>query len=209
MSSFKKQEPISKIQPYNISPSPVWTHVTASQPGAKVITTAGQIGADANGNVPSDPDEQIALAFYNLRQCLEAAGARTEDILHLRYYIVNYDPKKRRHTPHLLRFLGEHKPATTMVPVTALAVPEYTFEIEAVASISVEPTEEVDVVVVGGGLSGLKAAWDIQKAGFSAVVLEARDRVGGKTWSRDSKTGKCDVGAGESERSDGDPYFDC
>lgn len=194
-SPFQKQDPISRIQPYNVSPSPIWSHVTASQPGSKIITTAGQVGADVDGNVPSDPDEQIELAFYNLRQCLEAAGARTEDVLHLRYYIVNYDAKKRRHTPYLLKFLGEHRAATTLVPVPALDIPEYIFEIEAVAAIQQEPLKEVDVVVVGGGLSGLKAAWDIQKAGFSCTVLEARDRVGGKTWSRDSKTGKCDVGA--------------
>ena len=82
-----------------------------------------------------------------------------------------------------------------MVPVSALAVPEYIFEIEATAGIPQAPLMEIDVVVVGGGLSGLKAAWDVQKVGFSCVVLEARDRVGGKTWSQDSQTGKVDVGA--------------
>jgi monoamine oxidase len=192
---YATQPGITKIIPYNVSPSPIWSHVTSSQPNARIITTAGQIGQDAEGNIPSDPDEQIALAFYNLQQCLEAAGARVEDVLKLTYYIVHYDSKNRRHTNHLLKFLDGHKPATTLVPVTALAVPEYVFEIEATASILVEPHKEVDVVVVGGGLSGLKAAWDVQKAGFSCVVLEARNRLGGKTWSQDSRTGKVDVGA--------------
>ena len=194
-SPFRPQLGVAKITPYNVSPSPVWSHVTASQPGSKIITTAGQIGQDAEAKIPSDPDEQITLAFYNLQQCLEAAGAKVEDILKLTYYIVNYDSKNRRHTKHLLKFLGGHRPATTLVPVPALAVPEYIFEIEATAAIPQEPMKEVDVVVVGGGLSGLKAAWDVQKAGYSSVVLEARDRVGGKTWSQDSQTGKVDVGA--------------
>ncbi|KAK2623754.1 hypothetical protein QTJ16_006935 [Diplocarpon rosae] len=57
--------------------------------------------------------------------------------------------------------------------------------------------KQYDAVVVGAGLSGLQAALKIQQAGYSCIVLEARNRVGGKTWSIPLANGKgiVDVGA--------------
>ena len=54
--------------------------------------------------------------------------------------------------------------------------------------------ERADVVVVGAGLSGLCAARKLSRGGVSVAVVEARDRVGGRTWSREIGNGVFDLG---------------
>jgi monoamine oxidase len=40
-----------------------------------------------------------------------------------------------------------------------------------------------DVVVIGGGLAGLVAAYELKRRGHRPVVLEAQNRVGGRIWT--------------------------
>jgi monoamine oxidase len=50
--------------------------------------------------------------------------------------------------------------------------------------VAFEPMD-ADVVVLGAGFAGVAAARDLQEAGRRVVVLEARDRIGGRTWYRE------------------------
>jgi monoamine oxidase len=54
----------------------------------------------------------------------------------------------------------------------------------------VTDVREVDVAIVGAGLAGLVAARDLQAAGVSALVVEARERVGGRVLNEPIGDGK-------------------
>ena len=54
------------------------------------------------------------------------------------------------------------------------------------------------VTVIGAGVAGLSAAYDLHRAGWKVTVLEARDRVGGRVYSlRDFSDGLVAEGGGE------------
>ena len=55
--------------------------------------------------------------------------------------------------------------------------------------------EAVDVVVIGAGLAGLNAARLLAESGAKVVVLEARDRVGGRVYSLRDVPGVAEAGA--------------
>src|SRR5215203_5847232 len=52
------------------------------------------------------------------------------------------------------------------------------------------PEHEADVAVVGAGFAGIVAARELQKAGASVMVVEARDRVGGRVLNEPIGDGK-------------------
>lgn len=39
------------------------------------------------------------------------------------------------------------------------------------------------VVILGAGIAGLVAAYELKRAGYAVTVLEARDRIGGRVWT--------------------------
>ena len=46
-------------------------------------------------------------------------------------------------------------------------------------------SRSVDVVVIGGGFAGITAARDLKHRGLNVLLLEARDRLGGRTWFKE------------------------
>jgi len=178
-----------------------------------MVEISGQVGKLEDGTVLESYEEQVFQACKNLKTCMDAAHVRPCDILKIRFYSVGFDQEKLN---VLKQAMGQvihsealsNLPGSLLINVPSLADPRYLFELEATAVRrlssplnSPPPTLpdviETDVVVVGAGLSGLQAAVDLQAAGFRTLVVEATDRVGGRTFSVKSSpggSGKVDLG---------------
>ena len=61
------------------------------------------------------------------------------------------------------------------------------------------------VIVVGAGMSGLVAARLLHDSGFKVTVLEARDRLGGRTWTDDRIGAPVDLGGSWVHGVEGNP----
>jgi len=61
-----------------------------------------------------------------------------------------------------------------------LAIPEATAES---GTLRVMDGKGARVVILGAGIAGLVAAWELGKAGYRCTVLEARERCGGRNWT--------------------------
>src|SRR3954470_18462253 len=67
----------------------------------------------------------------------------------------------------------------------------------ATPTLAARRAPDADVVIVGGGLSGLAAAYTVMKSGRTPLVLEARPRVGGRTLNHPIGGGKVIEAGGE------------
>lgn len=57
-------------------------------------------------------------------------------------------------------------------------------------------TQDYDVAVIGAGMAGITAARNLSQKGYSVILLEARDRVGGRTYTADAMGGQLELGGG-------------
>jgi len=105
--------------------------------GGRTIYTAGQVSIDERGNLVGADDlaAQTEQAMRNVGLALAAAGADIADIVKITTYVVNYKPEHRAIIGRARRpfFAKGPPPASTLVGVSALALPEWLVEIEAVA----------------------------------------------------------------------------
>jgi enamine deaminase RidA (YjgF/YER057c/UK114 family) len=108
-----------------------YSQVAIVSPKAKVIYVAGQIGVSEDG--PNDFESQVDRSFDNLIAVVEAAGGRIEDVVKITLFIKNHDERKLQYLVNKRRdVFGDRPPASTLIPVSTLALESLEFEIDAI-----------------------------------------------------------------------------
>ena len=98
------------------------------------VWISGTVGLAADGTVPPDTVDQFRLAMDNLDAALRAAGGEARHIVKVTVYLTDVNDRARIN-PIRQDYFGEHRPASTLVEVSALVLPELKVEIEAEAVI--------------------------------------------------------------------------
>lgn len=96
------------------------------------IWVSGTVGMAADGSVPDGVVEQFDLAIRNLDASLKAAGGGAEHVVKVTVFLTDIDDRPLIN-PARQRYFGEHRPASTLVEVSALVLPKLKVEIEAQA----------------------------------------------------------------------------
>jgi len=118
------------LNPDGLPAPPTYTQVVVAR-GTRTIYISGQVATDADEN---DFAAQARAVHANLGIALEAAGARPADVAKLNTYVVDYHPDLRPAIAEARSALfGEHRPASTLIGVAALAQPRFRIEVEAIA----------------------------------------------------------------------------
>ena len=112
------------------------SHYTDAVRAGNLLFISGLVPVDGEGKLVGEGDvaEQTRQVFRNMQLVLEAAGCGFDDIVKVVLYLLNVDDRPAIN-PVRKEFFGEARPASTLVEVSALAVPGALLEIEAVAAI--------------------------------------------------------------------------
>lgn len=123
-----------KLNPKKIhKPLAKYTHGVEVGPGARWLQISGQIGVTPAGKVAGGIKGQCDRAFRNLLAVLAEAGMDAGDIVKITVYLTGTE-----HIPAYRvardKHLGRARPASTLLIISGLALPDLLVEIEAVAA---------------------------------------------------------------------------
>jgi enamine deaminase RidA (YjgF/YER057c/UK114 family) len=98
-----------------------FSHASIAEAG-RVVHLAGQGGADSDGVVAGGLAEQTERAILNLREAMEAAGVRPEDLVKLTIYVVGWTEAQAGHLFAGIAKAAEKQGPLPLVPATLVGV---------------------------------------------------------------------------------------
>ncbi len=125
---------MAEIRPADIAaPAANYAHAVLTENPARWLHSSGVVPVAPDGSTPDGVADQAALVWANIGAMLREAEMTTDDIVSVTTYVVvgeDLGPvMAARDTA-----LGEHRAASTLVTVPALARPEWRMEIAVVAA---------------------------------------------------------------------------
>jgi 2-iminobutanoate/2-iminopropanoate deaminase len=96
-----------------------------------VIYAAGQIGVDPSGEIADGFEAQARRAFENLKVVLATGGAELSDVVKVTVLLIEVDDLSAYR--NVREDYIPHRPASTLLVVKSLAMPELLFEVDAIA----------------------------------------------------------------------------
>lgn len=112
-----------------MAPVSHYCHVVRAGPH---VWVSGIVGMDADGNVPAGAVAQFDLAIDVMDRCLKAAGAGPEHVVKVQVFLTDIADRAAIN-PRRIAYFGDHRPASTLVEVSALVDPRLVIEIECQA----------------------------------------------------------------------------
>lgn len=110
-----------------------YSHGAETQGNVRWLHCAGQIGMAPDGTVRDGIEAQAEQAWTNVMAVLAAAGMSRDDIVQVRHLLVR-PADVAAYWTIAARFLGEARPASTLMVIQALANPSLLVEVEVVAA---------------------------------------------------------------------------
>jgi enamine deaminase RidA (YjgF/YER057c/UK114 family) len=127
---------IEHLRPKGLFHNPAFSQAVVAS-GTRTIYVSGQVPIDESGALigAGDLAAQATQAMRNVGLALAAAGGTFADVVKITTFVVNYAPEHRAVVAKARApfFAGGDPPASTLLGVSALAVPDWLIEIEAVA----------------------------------------------------------------------------